>query len=587
MLRLKAKGMFAPYASRAALVAAISAGLAPVEDRVYFAGDLMFQGRTGSTAISDLPGLVPASTVYARHFGARENYVPATDSGTDDLAAINAALAYLATVDVRISGGVVVIKGQAVVTGPINLPVGAFLEGFVSPASSNSGQIIPSTFPITYDRSSAIIGSHTNGPIVRAQFSQSGARDLTLGATEARRAATIGTADNWNGGIMFAGPDLDTNPQIFYAKGTRLCIQDQPADALVICGQTIQFEMEDVEVLNCGRHAFVIDNGEGIGRVNKYRPGIGRMINCRAKNTGGHALVIGNPNSGSDIPYRVFVDSFESFRAGNVGASLYISAACYCAAENIIFQNCAVSSTSGTSGTVPTLTWNYAIAGRDILFLSGRYISHVSAAIRIMDYTAIGNRGIRVIGGHASTQQDPKPTNFVSIEAGCFLRMLQIDGITGDFTSNPISRTGLDASWTIQETYNETIWSHGFEFENISTTPILDNNGITSGSFSLADNAAVTIPIALNGATAVFGKLLLSANVAAALPSTVDFRLGSSPYVLVTGGSATARTGALNGTTGVDGNLSVSADGSNFRIENRTGALRTYGFTITSLTSIA
>jgi len=524
----------------------------------------------------------PAGDVFAKHFGAVEDYVLATDSGTNDLPAINAALAYLAAKDSRIAGGTVFIEGQSVVTGPINLPVGCYLEGVVSPSSSVNGQTLPSTFPITYRRSSAIIGSHTAGPVIRAQFGQSGARDLTIASTEARREATIGTADNWNGGILWAPPDTVGDSLMFYSQGIRLLVQDQPADGVAIIGHVTQYEMRDVEVLNCGRHGFVIDDGEGVGRVNKdigRRPGIGRMINCRAENTGGHSLVIGNPNSSNRVPYRLLVDTFESFRAGNVPASLYISAACYCAAEDIIFTNCAVSGTSGTSGNVAALTYNYAIAGRDILFLSGRYIQAVTAPIRIMDYTGFGNSAIRFIGGYVSSNATPAPVNFVTIEAGCDMKMLQVDGITGNFTGEPVRRIGLDAAWSIQETYDETIWRWGFT----SVTPTQDNTGFVSGiTASIADNAATTIPIDLNGATAVYGQLVISGNVASARPSTVAFRVGSAAFATVLSGTATATTGVLSGTTGTDGDLTVSASGSTFYIENRTGASRVYGFTILS-----
>ena len=47
--------------------------------------------------IPDLPGWIPNNDIFSRHFGAAENYDQATQTGTDDLAAINLALAYAAS----------------------------------------------------------------------------------------------------------------------------------------------------------------------------------------------------------------------------------------------------------------------------------------------------------------------------------------------------------------------------------------------------------------------------------------------------------------------------------------------------------
>ena len=60
------------FATRAALVAAVAAGYAPIDGTVIFAGGLSYIAQSGATGITDLPGLVPLGDIYPDHFpGAR------------------------------------------------------------------------------------------------------------------------------------------------------------------------------------------------------------------------------------------------------------------------------------------------------------------------------------------------------------------------------------------------------------------------------------------------------------------------------------------------------------------------------------
>lgn len=76
------------YGSRSEFVSAVAGGLARRDGTVIGAGGMFYAASAGATAISDLPGWVPAGDVYPDHWGAVGNAV------NDDTAAIQAAANY-------------------------------------------------------------------------------------------------------------------------------------------------------------------------------------------------------------------------------------------------------------------------------------------------------------------------------------------------------------------------------------------------------------------------------------------------------------------------------------------------------------
>ena len=77
------------FSSRITLVNAISAGFTPVDGETYFADGVSYIGSTGSTAIPDLPGLLPNGHTTPRHFGGIGNGV------NDDTLSVQAAWDYV------------------------------------------------------------------------------------------------------------------------------------------------------------------------------------------------------------------------------------------------------------------------------------------------------------------------------------------------------------------------------------------------------------------------------------------------------------------------------------------------------------
>lgn len=77
------------FSTRDQLIDWVAAGNVVAQGRIVFAGGLAYKGRTGSTAIPDMPGVVPAvGGGFFKHFGA------IGDGSADDSAPISAWVAY-------------------------------------------------------------------------------------------------------------------------------------------------------------------------------------------------------------------------------------------------------------------------------------------------------------------------------------------------------------------------------------------------------------------------------------------------------------------------------------------------------------
>lgn len=97
---------------------------------------------------------------------------------------------------------------------------------------------------------------------------------------------------------------------------------------------------------------------------------------------------------------------------------------------------------------------------------------------------------------------------------------------------------------------------------------------------TLADDEAAYIEFTVSASRAV---AVFVANAAAGGCGTVAFRVGGLAFASLlssVGATVTVGTGTLDGTTGVDGQLTIYADSATNRlyVENRTGGARTYGF---------
>lgn len=106
----------------------------------------------------------------------------------------------------------------------------------------------------------------------------------------------------------------------------------------------------------------------------------------------------------------------------------------------------------------------------------------------------------------------------------------------------------------------------------------------SAAEFTIADDAVKTIALSASGTR---GIILIAGNGASAEHAVVAFRVGDSAHISLLGNTAnvTASSSVLAGTTGADGDLTISATNTNnnLYIENRTGAQRAYTITLLSI----
>lgn len=121
----------------------------------------------------------------------------------------------------------------------------------------------------------------------------------------------------------------------------------------------------------------------------------------------------------------------------------------------------------------------------------------------------------------------------------------------------------------------------------VDETAIVDS--VINQQISLNDDQAGYVAFS---AAAARGIVVIAGNIDAAGSAMVAFRVGDNIFARslasgISAGAVATTTGALGGTTGTNGNLTISvtvtATGDRLYIENRTGAARGYVLTFLSL----
>lgn len=553
------------YATVAAFAADVTAGYTAPDGATVWIGLLAVAAPIGfasdsSASVTGLPvGWVPFGEITDVHFGAVPDYNDTSDTGTDNLTAITNAMAYAATL-----GAYVWITGPCLVSDTVSPPDGCRGLKATRPVGSSLDQVGGPAYPSGFQIGSALIGSHTTGPVVHLQYSDQYVHDVELGATSTRQAAAIAsTGGTVNCGLLIAPPDTGS-PNMTRSGYDNVMARNQPADGFVTCGEMAVIELARGSAINCGRHGHVIDNGEMIGRTLKARPGIIDLKHARGINLGGHELVIGHPDALADQPYRVIVDMYEGFRCGNTPATLYESSASFILGEQITIINTAFSATSGTSGTTPTLSHAYAIGGKGNTILGCRAIAYTAEPVLILEspWVADEDGSTLVISGlHSANGAAADPVNL--IEHGGNVVDLRVDNISGSFSGYPIDVATFVGTATIE--YNGVRTNYG----------TIVNNSFTSES--VPDDSVLKIQF---DGTRASGILIVAGGASSRRAAIVFFRCGSAPHCILMAESdaqVAVTTGALAGTTGVDGNLTISTHTDNaIYIENRTGASSFY-----------
>lgn len=509
---------------------------------------------------------------YAMIEGAVVNvldYGAVGDGVADDTTAIQAAINAVAAQSP--AGGTVYLPhGLYYITATLELTSESItLLGDGAGANHNTGA------STTQDGATQIIGGHTTGPVIRIKHRGCQIKELVVSSNSTRRAATSGTNVY---GIWVEATDTsaaNSNDTPWRTTIDHVHVLKQPSHGIVIVGNVVNSIINAVDIDNCNGHGLVIDNGTITGRTNKYRPGQINIFSVRSSRTDGCALKVGNLADGTNnMPYRVNVNNLECFynlqdpttynADGKQGAISGFM-------ENCDFISCATG--GEISAGVSDHNGMY-IAGTYNVIRNHRFIDCEPYCAYIDDYgVSYRTTDIRFETLYINNANQPSgyynPAVYV---ANANIRNIAVNANTyfGDVTSL------LDIS---ASQYAETYFQDRKQFAGVYssnfkswTTVFLNNN--QAGYFTI------------NPVRGRSGMIAVSGNISSAESGTASFRVGdANAFCTELSGSTNfaTTTGALTGTTGTVGNLTISSDTATDRIyiENRTGALKAY--TITNL----
>ena len=485
------------------------------------------------------------------------------DGVVNDTAAIQAAITAASSVD-GYGGKVYFPKGRYLISSTLTLDSSNIrLEGAGTGANHNTGGTEGQ------DGTSQIIGSHTSGPIIRIQKMGCGVSNLVISSTTARRNATVA-----NGyGIWVEGPDTTAGNTSgpWRQLISNVHITKQPLHGLVMIANCIHSVIENTDIDNCKGHGLVIDGGAITGRTNTVKPGQINIDSVRSTRTDGCALFVGDKATTipQTLPYRITINNFESFQnlqdpatfnpSGNLGAiSMF--------AENCEMHGSATGGDNARNGIY--------ILGIHNIIRNHRFIDCQPYGAYVDDY-----------GVSYRTTDITFDTFYVANNAqGAGYYNPLIYAVNNCRNINVYGRTYFSlVSSLLNASIN--LPSYNLNYKNRQVFAGSSQSTFNSWpTFSLNDDKAVYLEFDI--AEGNYGIISIASNTAASKQAIAAFRVNTSGFCSLLAGSSgvTCQTGALTGTTGVDGQLTISALTTDNRLylENRTNSVRSYIITMLS-----
>jgi hypothetical protein len=507
-------------------------------------------------------------TVNVKDFGA------VGDGVADDTEAINAAMASISS-----TGGTITLpRGVYRTTSTITIATDNLsLVGEGSFGNFPSGGATDGTTIRTGDRTGAtrIFADFTSGPVIRIRRQNCAVIGMTIDASDTRKGAALAT----NYGVWLEGLDGTAEACLrSYMRNVR--VTNQPSHGIVMCNNVAASTLDFTSADNCAGHGFCIVGGAFHSRSVLVRPGQVDVLNCRASRCGGHAIYVGADDSGlNNIPYRIHLHNFESFY-NLITVGLAINAT-YPAEIHLSGEQISVcSSASAGLREYPTIT---SAQGHRCVFARGSNITFDSCRFVSPLYNAV----TPTVGGCGYFDNHPQFTARDITVKHC--RIIVESGspagsIASAFAANAnVKRLEVYVSETPSQVLALTTRNtDGFvEVDDVRTLSNADRfNRVLRAT--IADDAVASFTF---NTDPVNGMFSLAGNLSGAGAALVHYRAGdASAFVNIlaeAGVNVTGTTGVLTGTTGVDGELTISADGTDPKlyIENRTGTSRVYALT--------
>lgn len=381
-------------------------------------------------------------------------------------------------------------------------------------------------------------------------------------------AARNTTAANYNAGIRVEASDVAApEGDVFTTTLENVYVRNQPNDGIILVGRVYGSYLRNTTTVGNNGHGHCIDAGNRTGRTNVAPPGMVTIINGESFNNYGHGLAIGNSDDDADVllpSFRCLVLNFDSFQ-NDIDSAL----GCdydfdtYVRGDGNELVCCAFSgkNRAGTS------------QDHGALAMSGR--GNIARATRYLDANPPGRVVVQATG-----EADGNVFDSMNIRVSDTTRAVVIDDgatntkvVVRDTTSCVAATTDAEVGDDIQYANTRTV--HG-------TYNVSD---FRSGrELTIADDGVATYEFDTAG---THGVMVIGADVVAAGPCMVAFRVGNNEYVSLLGGDSSVvvgTTGELVGTTGTDGDLTISGHSDKkLYLENRTGGERTYTVTFLSM----
>jgi hypothetical protein len=430
-----------------------------------------------------------------------------------------------------------------------------------APIGIQGAGVVVQNFPNTDEFSAdanVLVGDH-DGDVLRLQSPSAWVDNFGVDSSEDR--ISEGGAGM---GIRVEPPDT-TSGRAHGCQISRVKVANQPSHGIALIGMTPRSKVIEFGSTKNGGHGLVVDRGQLSGRTNKPQGNQQILLAYgQSRLNGGHGLAVGHPDETGGPAFRIEGINLDIGLNASDEAVRYQPYQVYANGNGIVFDLCGFGSEGDASPTGSL----YA-AGRSIHARNCRWIDASSPAIMLASPSWTTNRGFALDGGIvvAATAFDPFLDWADSTVRGVYARMAEQSAslITNFVTPGKTLPPDSDIMYAGKR--HTRLQAAGFRSGD--AIPVNDD---TAASIEFDGDAK--------------GVAVISGSTGGLRGTTVHFRVGATNHATLISSSANvvATTGELTGTTGTDGNLTISAHTDRkLYIENRRGQNGTYTVTFLSL----
>lgn len=492
-----------------------------------------------------------------KHYGALGN-------GTDD----DTAAFVLAVAAVNAAGGKLVIPpGRYVVAaGTIHITY----NGVEVVGTSKGDAAYPTP---TYAAPTTVVITGT-GPGIRIQSQSVTLTKFRLTSDTIRAALPF---DLQSPGVRVEAPDNSANDRADRCVIHDFRIDKQPGDGYLSVGPAIYADLARIDIYECKGFGFRFDPGLLTGLVRTYPnyPGLSIVHSCRVGYCGGHSIACSNDGvvSQTYMAIRMQIIDLDSFGNGQNTSIMYPSADGQFYDFWIFGENCLVqhSAPCGRVGNtlVPELMGGIWIGGRDNRIINNRFVD-TQQPIYWGYKAAQPSTGLEV-NTFRLINTSLTHTSMVKVQSASArgLRVIY------DRRDSMVSVVPDSVGGTPLPSY--VLYQGGIEKVSSLSVDLLSSITNTGTLVEVLDNAVFSLPINGTGPSlSIHGVMVIAPTAVSAGGGIFHIRLNATGPVATkwageTNTVAYGAGGALTGTTGTVGEVTVSCSNTTIYVENRLG----------------